>query len=120
MEQHISRLAIAEIVVGVFHVAIGIFLMLAAGGTPFHFGSGGDESFLTVMISLLSLFLLVTGGLAVAGGRLMQKRTPTGKIVGLFAAFLMIVVVPFGTIVGCYGIWVLFQNTADSFFLSRS
>ena len=120
LEQHIARLALSEIAVGILHVAAGILLMIAAGSTPFRFGVQQEETFASVMISLSSLLLLVTGGCAIVGGRMLQTRTQKGKIVGLFAAFLMIVVVPFGTLVGSYGIWVLFQNTADSFFPSHS
>ncbi len=120
IEQHIARLAISEIAVGALHVAAGIFLMIAAGSTPFRFGVQQDETFVSVMVSLGSLFLLVTGACAIVGGRMLRTRTQKGKIMALFAAFLMIVVVPFGTLVGSYGIWVLFQNTADSFFPSHS
>ncbi len=120
MEQHITRLSIAEIAIGFFHVALGILLMVMLGSTPFRFGTHDDETFLGVMVSLGSLFLLVTGACAIVGGRLLQGRTQKGKILGLFAAFLMIVVVPFGTIVGSYGIWVLFQDSADAFFPSHS
>ncbi len=119
MELHISRLAVLEIAVGALHVAAGIFLMVVAGGTPFRFGVQQEETFVSVMVSLISLLLLVTGGSAIVGGRMLQSRTQKGKIAGLFAAFLMIVVVPFGTIVGSYGIWVLFQNEADASFPSH-
>lgn len=119
MNDHIQRLAFAEVMVGILHCAAGILFIIAFGSNPFRFGVQENETFEGVMVSLVALLLLVTGVLAIVGGQMLRKRTPRGRIVGLFAAFLMIVVIPLGTLVGSYGIWVLFQDTADSFFPSK-
>jgi len=119
MNSHIRRLALAEIIVGILHSAAGVMLIVAFGSDPFRFGVQENETFEGVMVSLVALLLLVTGALAIVGGHMLRKRTPRGRIVGLFAAFLMIVVIPLGTLVGSYGIWVLFQDSADSFFPSN-
>ena len=120
MNNHIARLAHAEIAVGFFHVAVGIFLTVAMGSAPLRFGIHDEETFAGVMVSLGALLLFVTGICAVVGGVMLQKRTQKGRILGMFAAFLMIVVIPLGTLVGSYGIWVLFQDSVDSEFPARS
>lgn len=112
-------MAVAEVTVGILHFAAGVLIVIAFGSDPFRFGVQENETFEGVMVSLVALLLLVTGVLAIVGGQMLRKHTPRGRIVGLFAAFLMIVVIPLGTLVGSYGIWVLFQDSADSFFPSK-
>lgn len=120
MDRHIQRLATANIVVGIIHFMAGIVLIIAFGVAPFRFGVQEHETFEGVMVSLAALLLLAAGAFAIVGGRMLGRRTQKGRIVGLFAAFFMIVIVPLGTLVGSYGIWVLFQESIDAAFPSKS
>ncbi len=119
MEKHLKRLAAANLALGTLHVAAGALLVAAVGGATFHFGVIEDESFLHAMLSLVSLLLLFTGILALLTGILIHQRTPRGKIAGLTSSFFLLLVVPLGTLVGSYGIWVLFQDDIEDYLKGR-
>jgi hypothetical protein len=120
MEHHVGRLAIADLVVGIIHLAAGIALILFMGGSPFSFGDTAGETFKGVMISLATLILLATGIVGIVGGRMVRGRTAKGRVIGLFAAFFLVIMFPLGTIVGAYGIWVLFQDGIEKLFPAHS
>ncbi|MGA9121307.1 MAG: hypothetical protein WB699_18210 [Bacteroidota bacterium] len=120
MEKKVKRLAIADLLIGVLHLAGGISLMLFVGGAPFAFGDTARETFSGVMLSLAALLLLSSGILALIGWRMIITRTAKGRVIGLFAAFFLVIMIPFGTIVGSYGIWLLFQDNIEQLFPARS
>jgi hypothetical protein len=51
----------------------------------------------------------------VAGVGLLQLR-PWGRILGIVVAILHLIHIPFGTIVGIYGLWVLLNRDTERLF----
>ncbi len=119
MENHLKRLAAASIALGVLHLVLGVFLTAAIGGATFRFGVTEEESFGAAIASLISLMLLFTGALALIAGILLRKRLPRGRIAGLTSSFFLLLMVPLGTLLGSYGIWVLFQDNIEEYLTGR-
>ena len=119
MENHLTRLAAASIVLGALHLLAGGFLAFAVGGATFRFGVTEEESFAQAMTSLISLMLLFTGTLALLAGFWIRQRIPRGRVVGLTSSFFLLLIVPLGTLLGSYGIWVLFQDDIEAHFRRR-
>ena len=120
METHITRLANASLALGILHLAAGTLMVYLLGGSPFRFGSAEELTFLTAMASLLSLLLLVTGAASILAGVWLRQRIPRARITALSAAFFLLLVVPLGTTLGAYAIWVLFQDGIESHFHPRA
>ncbi len=113
MEKHLTRLAAGNIVLGLLHLVFGALLTLALGGATFRFGVIEDESFPHAMLSLIALLLLFTGILALVAGVAIRRRARQGRIAGLTSSFFLLLMVPLGTLLGAYGIWVLFQDDVE-------
>ena len=114
MEIHRKRLGRWLLGVGILHLAAAVVMAMFPGSTPFAFGTQEVESFATVMSSLASLFLFAGGMSGVVAGWMLLRRIPRARIIGLGASFFLLIVPPFGTIVGAYGIWFLFQEGIES------
>ncbi len=119
MANHLKRLASANIALGALHLVAGALLAAAVGGATFHFGVVEDQSFLQAILSLISLLLLFTGALAILAGIWIHQRAPRGRIAGLTSSFFLLLVVPLGTLLGSYGIWVLFQDNIEEYLRGR-
>jgi hypothetical protein len=90
-------------------------MLLLAGGalvqvfTPFP--SVGFAAGLTAgVFTVIGLFGLLWGGAHVWTAMLLRKRQPFGRIVMLGLALINLLVLPFGTALGVYALWVLLTN----------
>jgi hypothetical protein len=69
---------------------------------------------LTAIVSLLFFAVLALPGLLAGIGLL--KRKKWGQILGIVVGILSLLNFPLGTALGAYGLFVLFQNSANDYF----
>jgi len=116
MEQHIT-------VVGAPHIGLGVLMLLASavvfaavvGGGLI---SGDPEAIrITAIVgTTISGFLALTSVPGIVGGIGLLKRLSWARILVLILAVLDLFMVPIGTALGIYSIWVLMQDeTAEMF-----
>jgi hypothetical protein len=118
-------------VLGVLMIVVSALALLFAAGVGAAFGIGamataasGDEDaaiaipiigitgvFVTVMMVALALPGLITGW-----GLLSYKNW--ARIVGIVLCVINLLWFPFGTLMGIYGLWVLFQKDTERLFSS--
>jgi hypothetical protein len=122
VQQHVQTLGILWCVYGVYRAAAGIFAVLFLMGvaTPSFFGGIGSRGlpflpFAPVMGGLAAVagvFILLSSCLAFATGYSLITRRPWGRTLGIVAAILSLIKIPFGTALGIYTLWVLAPATS--------
>jgi hypothetical protein len=122
METHVKVLAVLHIAFGAIGVVGACVLMLIFAGAAGVIGSIGDPDARIAMPILgitgmaLVIFILVRSlpGLLVGIGLL--KFRQWARIGGIVLSILDLVWIPFGTVVGIYGLWVLFSTDTERLF----
>jgi hypothetical protein len=105
---------------GAMGVLLGIStLTLAAGAAAIGWTSGGDQiaAALTAIIFLICAAALLAGGVANGwAGRALARREPRGRLSALAFSVPNLFVLPFGTALGIYALWVLLHNETRAMF----
>ena len=123
MQTHVKVLAVLFIVFGALGVLFALGMMALFGGAAGIVGSTaeGSDAALAVPIigltgSLVTIFLLVVSvpGLITGFGLLSFK--PWSRIVGIVLCAINLIHIPFGTIFGAYGLWVLLNKDTERLF----
>ena len=122
MERHVTLLGILEALWGALAMLVGVSMLLQAGGaaaelidpvgTTVELAAG-----LTAAIfAVIGLFALLWGGAHVWAAALLKRRRPFGRILSLALAVVDLLVLPFGTALGAYAMWVLLTNDGRRLF----
>jgi len=116
MHKHVLIVGILYIVLSIMSLvgAVFVFLVLAGSATVV-----GDTD--VVMISsflglVIALFLAITAIPGLVASYALIKGYNWGRILGLILAFLNLLNIPFGTILGIYAFWVLLHNETVQYF----
>lgn len=111
---HLRLLSVLQIVWGGIGMLLGVAItMLAAGAVAIGWTTGGDEvaAGITAMAFLLvAILLLAAGGANAWAGRALRRRQPAGRLATLGLAVPNLFVLPFGTALGVYALWVLLHD----------
>jgi hypothetical protein len=119
---HVNLLAILQMVWGSIGLLLGVStLMLAAGAVMIGLTSEGREipaSVTAAAFAVCAAALLAFGiGNAWAGAAI-RRRQPSGRLAALGLAVPNLFVLPFGTALGIYAMWVLLHDETRSMFQS--
>lgn len=123
MERHVALLGILTMLWGGLSVLVGAsMLLIAAGALAQMLESGGGDVGLAAgltagMFALFGGFAVLFGGAHVWAGSLLNRRRPTGRVVALALAVVNLLVLPFGTALGVYSLWVLLKNDGRRVFV---
>jgi hypothetical protein len=122
METHVKVLGALQIVMGAFGLFSALTLVLVFGVASSAVGMSGDPdaAFALPIIGITGMALvgfLVALSLpsVVVGIGLLQHR-PWARIAGIVLSILGMMMIPFGTILGVYGVWVLFSKETERLF----
>lgn len=122
METHVKVLAVLHIAMGVLGVFGAFLLMLIFGGAAGIVGSTADSDariaipIIGITGMALVLFILVRSLPGIFIGIGMLKFRPWARIGGIVLSILDLIWIPFGTVVGVYGLWVLFSKETERLF----
>jgi hypothetical protein len=125
MDTHVKVLAVLHIAMGAIGVVGACVLMLLFGGAAGIIGSIGDPDARIAMPILgitgmaLVVVILVRSLPGVIVGIGLLNFRPWARIAGIVLSILDLVWVPFGTVVGVYGLWVLFSADTERLFGPR-
>jgi len=123
MTTHVKVLGVLFIVLSALGVLTALGVMAVFGGAAGIVGAAGEGedaalaipiigltgTFLTIFLLALSLPGLITGF-----GLLSFK--PWARILGIVLSALNLINMPFGTIMGAYGLWVLLSKDSERLF----
>jgi hypothetical protein len=120
-------------VFGYLHIVLGALLLLFAlaltivlSGAAGIAGASGDSAATVAMpiigltgMALVGVMVLLALPAVVIGTGLVHFR-PWARIAGIVVAIFDLLWIPFGTILGVYGLWVLFSSAAEQLFAPRA
>ena len=122
MERHVRLLAILAYLWGALAVLVGVsMLLLAAGAFAIVAGPETDAVALaagvtTAVFAAIGAFSLLWGGLHLWAAALLRRHRPIGRVVMLGLSLVNLLVFPFGTGLGVYGMWILLTNDGRRLF----
>ena len=70
----------------------------------------------TLVFAGIGAFALLWGGAHVWAATLLRRRRPLGRVLTLALALVNLLVLPFGTALGVYALWVLLTNEGRRLF----
>jgi hypothetical protein len=124
METHLKVLAAVQIVCGALGVMAALVLTLIFGGTLSIVGASGDpEAAMAIPIIGITgiavvVFLLVLSLPGIVVGIGLWQRRPWARVGGIVLSVFNLFGVPFLTLLGIYGLWVLFSKETEGLFVA--
>lgn len=95
-------------------------LLLAAGALAARLDPSGDVALAAGvaawLFTVIGVFALVWGGVHLWAGALLRRHHPAGRTLGLALAVVNLLVLPFGTALGIYLLWVLLADDGRRLF----
>jgi len=122
VERHARLLGILAGVWGALAMLVGVsMLLLSAGALAILVGPDGERvgfaaGFTAAALASIAVFTLVWGGLHLWAASLLRRRAPAGRALMLGLAVVNLLVLPFGTALGAYALWVLLTNDGRRLF----
>jgi hypothetical protein len=122
MDIHVKVLGVLHAVMGALGLLCALALILIFGGVAGIVGASGDpDAAVAIPIlgltgtALVSFVVLLSLPSVIIGIGLYQRR-PWARIGGIVLSIIDLFGVPIGTIVGIYGLWVLFSKDTERVF----
>jgi len=120
VRSHLHLLSVLQLTWGGIMLMLGVsMLLLSVGAAAVGWTSRGAEISAALTWFAFAIFAaaLLAGGVANAwAGRALQRRQPKGRTATLGLAVPNLFVLPFGTALGIYALWVLLHNETRGFF----
>ena len=124
MDLHVKVLAAFHLILGVLGLMGSLIVVLIFGGAAgiISMTAPNDpDALLAVPIvglvgSILVVLIFTLSVPGIISGVGLLKRRPWARILAIVLSVMNLIIVPFGTVLGIYGLWVLLsQNTAPLF-----
>jgi hypothetical protein len=96
-------------------LAAGAFAIAGSTG-PVRFGSEMAAQLTGVTITVVSLIALVWAILHLAVGRQLKRLRPSARLMSLGLSVGNMILLPFGTALGAYSLWVLLKDEGRRLF----
>jgi hypothetical protein len=105
----------ALVAIAGFALAGGAFAIAQSSG-PVRFGSEMAARLTGVTISIIAVIAMVWAILHLAVGRQLKKYRPSARLMTLGLAVGNLILLPFGTALGVYALWVLLKDEGRRLF----
>ena len=122
METHVKVLGALQIALGSLSLLAAVILTVVFMGGVGAMGISGDPDaqrampFVGLIGTSIVTLLVVTSLPSIITGIGLLKFRPWARILGIVLSVLSLMMIPFGTIVGVYGLWVLFSKDTERLF----
>jgi hypothetical protein len=127
METHVKVLGFLHIILGSLGVLASGFFMLLFGGIASLIGVNANPEDAAIAIPIIgvigtgiAMFILALSVPGIIVGVGLLKFRAWARVLGLILSILLLIHVPFGTIVGVYGLWVLLTAETEQIFRARA
>lgn len=113
MERHVNLLSILLSVWGALAAVMGVSMLLLSAGAlaevldPMGASVQVAAGVTAGVFALIGSFALAWGGAHVWTAALVRRHRPLGRVIALGLAVANLVVLPFGTALAIYALWVL-------------
>ena len=122
MDTHVKVLGALQIALSGFCLLGAIVLMLIFGGVMSAVSAADDPDAMVALpvlgltgAALVSFLLVLSLPGLITGIGLLQRR-PWARIAGIVISIISMMFIPFGTVIGVYGLWVLFSRETERLF----
>jgi len=122
MDTHVKVLAALEIALGIMGLFVAAVLMIVFGIGATAVGASGDPDAAFALpiigitgIALVTFIVLLSLPGIIIGIGLFRLR-PWSRIAAIVFSILSLTLLPVGTLVGVYGLWVLFNRDTERLF----
>jgi hypothetical protein len=120
MEKHITLVAVINIAFGFLGIFLAFFLFVVLIGAGI-ISQDPDAMRITSIVGVaIAFFLLLTSIPEIIGGFGLLKRKPWARVLVLIIAVLDLLIIPIGTLIGIYELWVLLQEETIKLFAASS
>jgi hypothetical protein len=122
VDRHVTILAILTTIWGALALLAGLSMLILTVGpvailnAPQGEGVGFAAGFIAGIFAFIGLFAVMWGGLHLWAATLIRRRQPLGRLLGLGFALVNLLILPFGTALGIYTLWVLLTNEGRRLF----
>jgi hypothetical protein len=125
MQTHVKVLGVLYLALSALSLLAALFLLLAVGSAAGIVGAAADPEDAAIAIPVIGiagtalgtmLIVLAVPGLLAGWGLL--KFRPWARILALVLSALNLLNIPFGTVLGVYGLWVLLSKETERLFSS--
>jgi putative Mn2+ efflux pump MntP len=122
MDTHVKVLGALQIAFGALGLLGAVMIVFVFGGAAGIVGASDnpDASIAVPIIGLTGMamvvFLLLTSLPSVIIGIGLLKHSPWARIAGIVLSIVSLIMIPFGTVIGVYGLWVLFSKDTERLF----
>ena len=123
MTTHVKVLAVLYLALSAFGIAVALFVSLALGVATGVVGANADPNEAAIALPIIGLagtalvvFLLATSLPGLIAGIGLLKFRPWARILAIVVAVINLIHIPFGTAVGIYALWVLFNKETEQLF----
>ena len=118
MDTHVRRLGIISIIFGAVSLGMGLLLFAMYGG-PGGLYYSFDDTVVGFLVSGATLFHLVLSIPCIIGGVALRSFSEWSRGLMIVACALNTLNLPFGSMLGAYGLWVLLTPESDPLFSDR-
>jgi len=122
VERHVAILAILCTVWGALAILVGAsLLLLSVGALAILFGPDGRAvtfaaGFTATAFAVMGVVALIWGGAHVGASAMLRRREPIGRVFVLGLSLVNLLVLPFGTALGAYALWILLTDEGRRLF----
>jgi hypothetical protein len=122
LERHVRLLGILAGLWGGLASLVGVSMLLLAAGAlaemmdPLAAAVELAAGLTAAVFAAVGVFALLWGGAHLWAAVLLQRRRPLGRVLSLALAVVNQLVLPFGTALGVYAMWVLLTNDGRRLF----
>lgn len=122
MERHVAILAILCTLWGALAMLVGVsLLLLSIGALAILFGPDGNAvtfaaGFTATAFAVMGVVALIWGAAHVGASAMLRRREPIGRVIVLGLSLVNLLVLPFGTALGAYALWILLTDEGRRLF----
>lgn len=116
MERHVGLLAILVRLWGALAMLVGVSMLLLAFGALAGESVGFAASLTAAGFALIGIFSVLWGGAHLWAGARLRRHHASGRVLTLALAIVNLLILPFGTALGIYAMWVLLTNEGRKVF----
>jgi hypothetical protein len=124
MATHVKVVAVLYLALSAFGLIAALFMSLAFGVATGVVGANADPHDAAIALPIIGLagtalvmFLLVTSLPGLIAGIGLLRFRPWARVLAIVVAVINLIHIPFGTAVGIYALWVLFNKETERLFL---
>jgi hypothetical protein len=116
MDKHVTFVAVINIAFGFLGIFLAFFLFVVLIGAGIISQDPEAMKITSIVGIAIAFFLLMKSIPEVIGGFGLMKRKPWARILVLIIACLDLLIIPIGTLIGIYELWVLLSEETVKIF----